>query len=406
MWPQRIRFSLDVRCAALAACLALLGPPPPAAAASPAAVSPVAEAWRDFLAVALRGPDGRRPEPLVIEDAYRLALRHWGSGRLELGGGLLVDLEQRFAGSEERACIDRLERHTFERLLDAEPEAGLVVMGLHVALWAEQVKQRHFALAIGTEQRLEGWIDAYAEAAGEAAAEPLAWLLVHWGEVKGWSLYPAGAEELLARAAALAPLRTEAPRLSILLAEKTWRYNAAVAWAERLLAIVPGDPEAALRHAVNLARTGKEEASRAELAALAAGDAEPWVRILAYEELARLETRRGAPGRAIALLQEATGRFPRSEQLALQLAHALRRRDGRPSPLAVEILDAWQGDAGPSPRVRYDSEPRRIDGLRQHLQAALDRRRPLLARTLEAIEADDGTRIKAPHCWGKLRLLR
>ena len=345
-----------------------------------------------------------RPESVAVEDAYRATLAAWADGSFEAAVGALADLESRFAAGGPAACVAWARHNTLASLSRAEPESLLPALTLHVDTWLRHVRQKQFWLAFSATREALPIVELYVGTGETGAGERAGWLLVHWAALLIESSYPEGADDLLDAALVHAPELAEALLLRALLAERAWEYEAALPDLDRLLALRPGDDHARLRRGVNRARAGNLDAAVSDLGTVARGHGDAWVRVLAYEELARLASARGRGDDAVALLQEALGRFPESEQLAVQLTHHLRRRDGRPSLLAGEVLNAWIADTGVAPRLRYEHEPRRLGELRARLYAEMDRRRPLLASALSELAGDAG-RPTSPLCRKQARWL-
>lgn len=346
-----------------------------------------------------------RPDSLVVEDAYRATLATWADGRFDHAVGALADLESRLAADEAAACLAWARRNTLEGLAREEPESLLPVLTLHVDTWLRHVREKRYAFALAATREALPGLELYAETGGEGAGEHAGRLLVHWAELLISSPYPEGADELLDAALVHAPELPEALLLRALLAERAWDYEVALPDLDRLLELRPEDDHARLRRGVNLARAGRFDDAVRDLGMVARGRGDAWMRVLAYEELARLASLHGRGDDAIALLQEALGQLPESEQLAVQLTYHLRRRDGRPSLLAGEVLNAFIADTGVAPRLRYEHEPRRLGELRPRLFAEVDRRRPLLAAALARLPRDDAGRPTSPVCRRKARWL-
>lgn len=355
--------------------------------------------------LAVTSSSAGRADSALVEDAYRSAVAAWAAGSFGDAYAAVAELEERFTGGEAIRCIDWAESHTARELAAADPEALLPLLALQVNLWRLHIRDHAFWLALMTRERLEPWLDLYVERAEAGGTARAARLLVFWADSMLASGFPQDTRRLLDRALRYSPELSEALYLRALVAERSWEYEEALPYLRQLLTLDPGDHHARLRYGVNAGRIGRVEEAVFELAAVARSEAEPWSRIIAYEELGRLEAGRGRLEEAITTVQESLGHFPESEQLALQLAFFLRLRDDRPSLLAGHILDAWVEDTGAAPRFRYEHEPRNIDELARRLAEDVESRRSRLGRALEEVmSASD--RESSPHCRRKARLLR
>ena len=109
------------------------------------------------------------------------------------------------------------------------------------------------------------------------------------------------------------------------------------------------------------------------------------MRIVAYQELGRLHTRKQAE-QALAYVSEGLERFPRNPRLALQLS-VLRAADWRASAALVERVEAaWDGDPGDSPRAFYElGREGELIASRDLLNREVASRLPALLRGLEVL---------------------
>ena len=408
------------------------------------------------------GPqDPQRGASLVVEDALRRILADWGSGSataaVDLSGwqqrvidrktGFAVDdesldhlplLDQRQAMPEFKAppggktagfaasglfqlpglgCLRKVEDHTLGALAELEPESLLPLSYLYLAVYVEQSGHDGRPWLAGrNRQRFRSLLDLYVDRAADppAARGHAALVLIRLAEHL-WSrgAYNLGleAKSVFYEALKLDPDNLEARYWAAFLEEKYGDYPAALVHLRRLARARPGDPEVELRLGVNLGRTGKPRAATAALEAVARGDASDWMRIVAYQELARLVgEKRGDV--AVAYLREALRRFPDEPQLTFQLAYRLRR-DWRGSAALVERVEAgWHGDSEDSPRVTY--EYGRTDDLaaaKKRLGRELSLRLESVTRGLARLEelerrsrAAGRSRPVFQHCYGVLPL--
>jgi tetratricopeptide (TPR) repeat protein len=302
-------------------------------------------------------------------------------------------------------CLQKVEDHTLDSLAKLEPEALLPLSYLYLAVSIDQSQHGRPWLAGPNRDRSLSLLDLYVERAGDpgTARGPAALLLIRLAD----SLFSQGtyqlglwARDVFLQALKLDPGNPAARYWAAFLEEKYGGYSAALKHLRRLAAARPGDREVELRRAVNLGRTGKTSEATAALEDVARSDAPGWLRIVAYQELARLPEKKGAD--AIAYLREGLQRFPDEAQLTLQLAYHLRR-DWRASTALVEGVEArWQGDPGDSPRVLY--ERARDDDLavaERLLESEVGRRQGDLER---ALAVPRGPTPEFEQCYGVLPL--
>jgi Flp pilus assembly protein TadD len=199
------------------------------------------------------------------------------------------------------------------------------------------------------------------------------------------------ADELFARALALAPQEPSALLGRAALAAKLGDRDLARASLDQLLKHQPDHREARLRRALLADREGDARGAEAALAELARGAQTDWITALAYQELGRLLLERRQTGRAIAVLAEGSGRLPREQSLLVALAY-LYERSGRTSALqAVLARLEPQTTADISPRLRFSQAPAaEIAELRQALLAAALLRQGELAAVLGPARAPAG----------------
>ena len=165
-------------------------------------------------------------------------------------------------------------------------------------------------------------------------------------------------------------------------------------------AVLQGDVwEVRLRWALNLARTGSSKRAEELLAEVVARAQDDWVRIVAFQELARLRMARDKE-LGLRTLRRGIKAYPQDEQLGVALAFYLGPASAEGQALVRELhaptepvlgLAASGGNAANggeedpepvrSPRLRYE-EPRLVDLARE-----LERFVPLLAEKQRALVA-------------------
>jgi Flp pilus assembly protein TadD len=142
-------------------------------------------------------------------------------------------------------------------------------------------------------------------------------------------------------------------------AERQGRYAEAVEHLQHMERLHPGQPEALLRLAVNLARIGKVQDSRRILADVAGRtNAEPWQVAVAAQELARVLMAAGDLDGAETTVREGLRRRPDDDKLAIQLGMIRDlRKDPRGARDAVAKVGGKQGGSGGAARNRYNRMP-------------------------------------------------
>lgn len=183
------------------------------------------------------------------------------------------------------------------------------------------------------------------------------------------------------------------------LSEKYGDYSEASRYWERLAALDAGDAEVQLRLGIHRLRLHRREAGQEILSRVARGDAEPWLRIVAYEELAR--SLRKERSRALDIVREGLEVFPEASSLRLLLAFHL---EGAWSEALAELRvveQSWREAPDLSPRGRYDlGREGGFEASRQQVRQAVDARRPLLQAKLRALAFywSTGTRPEIAQC--------
>ena len=361
----------------------------PADAASPAAAE---SSPADGLAGGRRPAERGRGLPRLA-GAYRDALAVLAGGSEAAARDALVDLESRAFGPA--AGEDRSERllaaqlQVARELAAKDPESLNPALLLHHQLHDAYSQRRLYALIFHARSAIELLAEAYTRAGGSpaVAAGHLAALAGHLQRAN----LPVGSRRLFQGALDYDPRHAGALLGLAASYEKYGEYPRAVELLESLAVARPQLGEGLLRLAVNHQRTGGRKRARQLLQAVVALPSPPWVRSVAYQELARGYLATGALDEAAELLAEATARLPGDAGLEVLLAHVYDRL-ARPSA----ALDLIAGIApvtatGASPRKTYDSWPQALlDAEMRALKEAAARHRETLARALGAAEPGKG----------------
>ncbi|HEX5760520.1 MAG TPA: tetratricopeptide repeat protein, partial [Thermoanaerobaculia bacterium] len=164
--------------------------------------------------------------------------------------------------------------------------------------------------------------------------------------------------------------------------EKNGRYDAAIGSLRSALGVDPMQPEALLRLAVNLQRTGATEEAARMLRPLTGIPA--WIGAIAVQELARLHAEAKNFEAAEAVLRAGLERFPREGAIYLQLATVLDRQGRAVAGREVmgQFLALPAAERGTS-RLRYNRDPEDLwEAVRRQIADSTRNGLPLLAQAL------------------------
>lgn len=382
--------ALDVAGRALAEWLRESAPEPPAGPVSHVERPAVAEA-----AVPDAGRKRLRALEKMARRGYLEALGHLaaGAGAPE-AASLLVPVESavwRLGSVRAAEAASRGALAKAEELGRVDAEALLPIALLHFELFRLLVAAGEHFPADQARGETAALAELYAARSRHPEAARLAArvLLV----VAADSTVREEGRRLLERAVALDGRDGAVRRVVALAYEREARYEEAVAALAELVERDPGDAEARLRLALNLARVGRTDAAAAHLEHLMADRQEPWILTLAFQELARLRTRTGRGGEAVALLRRAIDRLPGEPRLVVQLAYLLDR-GGAPEEARRWIATLAPAD-GASARLRY-SATAAFDEIRRSLTEQVQLRLAALARALDRHDGGTSDTTAAP----------
>jgi tetratricopeptide (TPR) repeat protein len=314
-----------------------------------------------------------------LQQIYRDALRLVAANSRDDGLQAIRALEAQAlekGSSKEMKRLTQSQLGVAQALADRQSGHLLPLIDVHEELYRSYHQNRHFGLSTHSRQMVMHLSETYLKAADDT---PQAHSLVACALVSlGGYLYEIGATPSAQKAFEVAleyDEHQEAALLSLAVIHESFgHYDEAVNALRRYQKVYPGRPEARLRLAVNLARLGAKRKAEPLLRRSLQGDNPEWVRVLAYQELARHLTAERQATAAITLLEEAIQEFPQYQRLYLQLASVLDR-GGRPRE-ARNILAAMDPRAGrnlDSPRLRYTHMSRRpLLEARQRLSKAAD----------------------------------
>lgn len=369
-----------------------LAPPAPAVwAALDDVAAPEEPSVRDAYLAARGARDEAHPK---LGTAYREALGVLKNEGFEAAKTAVFELEKGALVSGSPRELDGAlfaELRVAGDLAGEQPDAALALALLHLQLHDRYGQGRLYIPQTHTRRIVEALTDLWIKRrqtpeARRQGAELLA--------VLADMLQAAGLEASAARLFKRA-VEIDARCMPALLGlaaglERSGAYRPAIRFLEQLVEASPEHAEGRLRLAVNHARVGSDSRAEKLLRSLLEGDVAVWVRVVAYQELARWLVGRGRPEAARALLVSARERVVADDQIDLQLAFVLDRlgRSGAAYELVSQRQARGRGGGGVSPRLRYAQWP--VDDVRA-AQARLDAALPAAAAALgEALRARSG----------------
>ena len=351
----------------------------------------------------------RRPASLGIENGYRDTLAAWAGGVEGAAvryAAFQVQVVERIIGTQvsptnlryeetERAlrCLDEIERNT-QRLLRLEDAEVLPV----VSAFQLEVYLDHLARPGGAwiaRLNWERFDELWRSFRGRDSAPPkgsdemLALLFLETGarlEELGLIGQLARARESFERAIEHSPGSVAARYRAAFLAEKLGLYRRAHRQLDWLVERLPDDPEIRLRRAVVASRLGPGEAWVDALEDLGHTGGERWIRVVAFQELARAVAAED-PVVAIEVLRDALKELPGDQGLEIQLANRLGAGSEEGQRLLRTVIEREAAREAMSPRGRYE------EGRKTELRAAQVRfaielapRRARLTEALDRVE--------------------
>lgn len=329
----------------------------------------------------LGGENARRAQRRrEISAAYRKSIERLAQGGVTPALDGLAALEERAAGSVEAEVAGKLlgaaEGEVLTRLAKHDPEALIPILVLLLEAHERYLARSQTALAAFTRERLRDLGRLYREKTArrkESSRDLVAKGLALLGDsvmLTGMATVARSVyEDVLAldehNASALIGMARTYERLG--------DYSAASGVLERLLTALPDDDEARLRMALCHARMDLADDAAVRLRHLIDHGKEPWVVVLAYQELARIYLDRRRFQAAAALLEESVRRYPSAERLYLALAYARDRGGDRRG--ADDALERAPHPKAETPRFTYGrrSQENREDVRAELMSAGLAR---------------------------------
>jgi tetratricopeptide (TPR) repeat protein len=293
-----------------------------------------------------------------MQVAYRRALLPLGDGDAVTAGRRLTELERRVVADGSRASLLDLgeaEQAEAKALAKEDPSCLMPLALLHRDLYR------------GYAARHEGLLSLHAHTIAMNYAEQLGRAVPYSGFSEGLMVNFAadlaqrgastGARDLLERA-----LRLNRGYLPALLSlgfsfERDSDYLDASIVYQRLVDTHPNFEEGRLRLAVNLIRTGRNDAGEEILRGLLGTGTTPWIESIAAQELVRQKAKKakGLPD-AEREARDALERLPGDQRLWILLASILEQTNRHDEAVDV-LLRLPPPSRGVSPRARYAEWP-------------------------------------------------
>ncbi|MCP3962177.1 MAG: hypothetical protein GY719_30410 [bacterium] len=339
---------------------------------------------------ALKAPEparsGRGRRMRRSAERYRTALAELAKSPLAETRVVVLDLESSVLGrgSDRLGKLQAAEIHVAGELAQIEADALLPLLAAHLELYRTYRDRRLQSLAAHSRILVEVLAELYAERGG--TAELAAHVLASLGGYLQQSDLTASSQRLFQRALVHAPDHRGALLGLAASYEKYSKYDLALPTLEQLVEAHPDFAEGRLRLAVNLDRLGMKRRARELLSGIVESRrAAPWVRALAYQQLARRQLESGGYEQAAELLEAATVEVPGEPgpYHLLAYVHDRQRRPEEALRLLSEVRQLAAGSANGSAIKVYDSWPRgTLDDGRRALSTAAEQHRSTLAATL------------------------
>ncbi len=342
---------------------------------------PITAAWLAAIIMAI---------PLSAESPLKHPLALYADNLPDEATAQLLAL-QRSAAQTKDGNVPLRWRITARRWSAHQPEALIPIAGLFARVHAQLLLLDPDS-AQSIQTAVNGFLRLYlARSTSPHAPATASRVLTHMALNVRDDLSAFAAVEVLDRALQLDPKNRVALHILAALAEKDGDYDRAGELLDRLLALDPGNAPAHLRRAVVTLHRGETELAIARLGQVLTQDVEPWMAMVAYQELARALLRAGQTALAEQTLEQGLARFPEQQQFVVLLAFLRRDRFAAAHGLLAGLTtQAWPGLA--NPRVRYDAWPDdEVNPLRQQLANEVKERLPALAEVLHHVSEDPPT---------------
>jgi len=288
--------------------------------------------------------------------AYLVTLELYTEGRYHEASTALLKLRPPASIRQDDAVFARL-REASLRLAAEDPEALVPIAGLFSKAHARLLAVEATRAALIVQRTLEELLESYVDLSTSPDARRVASRLLTHVAIDIRDLLQAfDAIETLELALEHDPDNVAALQALAALAEKDGDLVEATRRLEQLLLVDPESVTARLRLGVVERKLGNVETAFAELRRVIDQHREPWLAIVAYQEIAKGRLALNETEQAIQVLEEALERFPDQERLRLQLAFLRGERFASPSSLLAGLTSQpWRAEV--TPRALYNNWP-------------------------------------------------
>lgn len=293
-----------------------------------------------------------------IRAAYRETLRPLGDGDTVTARRRVAEFERRMTADASQSAVRSLAEAEIEEarsLAKVSPASLMPLALLHRDLYRSYELRREGLLAV----HARNMAITYAELLGRSASQPgfSEGLMVNFAfDLAGIGALSA-ARGLLRRALQFDPGYRPALLSLGFSFEQGSQYQEAAEVYRTLVETHPEFDEGRLRLAVNLMRTGREEAGKAMLRALLEAGDETWIEVVAAQELVRhLAVKQSSLPEAEREARAALARRPDDQRLWILLAAILVRLDRHEEAMTV-LGNLPRPNRSMSPRARYTEWP-------------------------------------------------
>ena len=318
-------------------------------------------------------PGAATPQEQEVTAGYLGALRVLAEGDRNAALRHLYEIETRVLEQIEHKpleLLERLEMETLATLLPEDRSALLPVVLLHAEAVGGYRAGRRAALVAHHERMVVNLARDYAGRVETDDARRDAALVLSGIAAQLRRMGTLGrAREIYRHALAAEPNNEDLVLAIAAIQERLGRSSEAVATLEGL-GVKRLGPEARLRLALNLRRTGQHTKAREMLVQLSRDrlkKADEWIKILCYQELATIALDRDGVRAALAKVNQALARWPNHRALRIQSAYLLDRAGKTEQASAIlEEMGSRGSATSASERVRYNEWPRPAGGKRRH----------------------------------------
>ncbi|MEM1179847.1 MAG: tetratricopeptide repeat protein [Acidobacteriota bacterium] len=331
------------------------------------------------------------------ERLYVEAIKAWLTDPGDISATMLIGLEANAPGPRlER--LDEAEERVVNDLARLDPAALLPIAALHRFAYDRHLEDGSKRGVRHSARRLRDVVDLYARRSGSPDARAAAGR--QWAAL-ALSLLARGGEHLGPAVACLSEglghlkpkedhpdvrdARIRTLHIRTITLERIGTPAKALDDLKDLLKLDPEHHEAQLRRAVSLMQAGRLDDAEPRLKELFESPVHPpWIRIVAAQQLARLQLDADRTASALGTLRTAHSHFPENHRILTLLAFAERPQWETSNTRVRRVLDESPGGQATRPRTRYEGPMDDDIAIRQQvaddLQAHLVAARAAIAR--------------------------